>query len=184
MTDPFVSAMVFYALTALTLGGAAVVALSGNIVHSAFALFAALFGMAGLYAYLSADLVAVIQLLVYVGGISVLILFAVMLTSGFSGVGETNPSSRLFGGIAVAGALLAGIVVFALGFPTGTESAAEPTAAAIGDALLGKWVLPFEVASLVLVAALIGAVSLARGWRRKADIERAQAADRNQEVPQ
>ena len=101
MTDPVVSAMVFYALATFTLVAAGFVALSNNIVHSAFALFATLFGMAGLYAFLSADLLAIVQMLVYVGGISVLVLFAVMLTSGLDDSRHSNSTTRLAGGIAV-----------------------------------------------------------------------------------
>lgn len=165
MTDPVVSAVVFYALAAFTLVAAGFVALSGNIVHSAFALFATLFGMAGLYAYLSADLLAVVQMLVYVGGISVLVLFAVMLTSGLDEARHSNPAFRFWGGLAVLLAVSAGAFVAASAFPTGVESAATPTTAAIGDALLGPYVLPFEVVSVVLLAALLGAVTLARGFK-------------------
>jgi NAD(P)H-quinone oxidoreductase subunit 6 len=166
VSDPIVSAVIFYALAAFTVGAGAVVALSTNIVHSGFALFATLFGVAGLYAYLSADLLAVVQMLVYVGGISVLVLFAVMLTSGLSDAGHTNPGARLVSGIVLLVAVLAAVLVLAFSLPYGTEDAAVPTTAAVGDALLGKWVLPFEVVSMVLLAALLGAVSLARGWRR------------------
>ncbi len=166
MTDPVVHAAVFYVLAAFTVVGAGIVALSGNIVHSAFALFATLFGVAGLYAYLSADLLAVVQMLVYVGGISVLVLFAVMLTSGLSDTGHTNPAFRLAGGIAVLLAVTAGAFVAASAVPTGVESAVAPTTGAIGDALLGPFVLPFEVVSVVLLAALLGAVTMARGWKK------------------
>jgi NADH-quinone oxidoreductase subunit J len=165
MTDPIVSAMVFYALAAFTLVAAGFVALSGNIVHSAFALFATLFGVAGLYAYLSADLLAVVQMLVYVGGISVLVLFAVMLTSGLDGPLTSNPTFRLGGGIVLMLAVAAAAFVAATAVPSGVESAAVPTTAAIGDALLGAYVLPFEVVSVVLLAALVGAVTLARGYK-------------------
>lgn len=168
MTDPVFSAVVFYALAAFVVGGAGVVALSPNIVHSAFGLFATLFGVAGLYAFLSADLLAVVQMLVYVGGISVLVLFAVMLTSGLSEPGSgSNPSARFAGGIAVLVATLAAVGMLAFSLPFGTEDAAAPTTAALGDALLGRFVLPFEVVSLLLLAALLGAVTLARGWRRQ-----------------
>ena len=163
MSDPVVSAIVFYALAAFTLIGAGVVALSGNIVHSAFALFAALFGMAGLYAFLSADLLAVVQMLVYVGGISVLVLFAVMLTSGLDDSRTSNSTTRLVGGIAVMLAVAAAAFVAASAIPSGVESEVAPTTAPIGDLLLGRFVLPFEVVSVVLLAALLGAVTLARG---------------------
>jgi NADH-quinone oxidoreductase subunit J len=166
MTDPVFSAAVFYLLAAFTIAGAAWVAFSTNIVHAAFGLFAALFGVAGLYAYLSADLLTVVQLLVYVGGISVLILFAVMLTSGIANARESAGHERRVGG-AVAGLLLFAVVLLAAGaFPYAPESPAAPTTAPVGDALLGRYVLPFEVVSLLLLAALVGGVTLARGGRR------------------
>jgi NADH-quinone oxidoreductase subunit J len=165
VTSAVVSAAVFYLLAALTLGGAAWVAFSSNIVHSAFALFATLFGVAGLYAYLSADLLAVVQLLVYVGGISVLVLFAVMLTSGLNQAGTSNPSARRVGGAVILLLVAAGSGLCASAFPLGVESVAAPTTADLGDALLGPYVLPFELASVVLLAALLGGVTLARGWK-------------------
>ena len=163
MTDPVVSAMVFYALATFTLVAAGFVALSNNIVHSAFALFATLFGMAGLYAFLSADLLAIVQMLVYVGGISVLVLFAVMLTSGLDDSRHSNSTTRLAGGISLLLAVAAAAFVAASAVPSGTESAITPMTALIGDALLGRFVLPFEVVSVVLLAALLGGVTLARG---------------------
>lgn len=166
MTDAVFPAVVFYALAALTLLGAGWVAFSTNIVHSAFGLFAALIGMAGIYGFLSADLLTVVQLLVYVGGISVLVLFAVMLTSGIANVRQSNAHDRLVGAGVAALALLAVVVLAAGAFPPSPESPAAPTTATFGDALLGAYVLPFEAVSMLLLAALLGAVTLARGWRR------------------
>jgi len=166
MTAAVLPAVVFYALAALTLLGAGWVAFSTNIVHSAFGLFAALIGMAGIYAFLSADLLTVVQLLVYVGGISVLVLFAVMLTSGIARAARSNAHARLGSAIVTGLALLAGVVVAAGAFPPSTEAPAAATTVAFGDALLGAYVLPFEVVSMLLLAALVGAVTLARGWRR------------------
>ncbi|HOU53848.1 MAG TPA: NADH-quinone oxidoreductase subunit J [Myxococcota bacterium] len=161
-----VPTLAFWGLALLTIAGAAGVALSGHMVRSAFSLFAALFGMAGIYALLQADLMAVVQLLVYVGGISVLVLFAVMLTSGIGRVGTDNPSHRPIGGLLVLLAVLIPALGLAFRMPLGIESPADPTVAPIGDALLGRFVLPFEVVSVLLLAALVGAVNLARGWRR------------------
>lgn len=157
-------AIAFYLLAALTLGGAATVAFRRNIVYSAVGLLAALLGAGGLYVLLSADFVAVTQLLVYVGGVMVLILFAVMLTSRITEVNVSNRSVGLFGGfllfVAMAPVLLA-VAVFTP-WRTSAPGAMAPRTAAIGDALLGRWLLPFEVASLVLLATLIGAVVIAR----------------------
>jgi NAD(P)H-quinone oxidoreductase subunit 6 len=168
MGNPAIGGLVFYLLAAFTLAGAAWVAFGRNIVHSAFALFATFFGVAALYAFLSADLMAIVQLMIYVGGVLVLILFAVMLTSRISDVRLSNPAfGRLAGGlilVAVAG-LVAFIAIRLLGH-VALPSRAEPTTAPLGRALLTTYVLPFEAISLLLLAVLLGAVALARGRRR------------------
>ncbi|MBI5502039.1 MAG: NADH-quinone oxidoreductase subunit J [Deltaproteobacteria bacterium] len=168
MTTSLAGAVVFYALAALAVAGAAWVAFARNIVHSAFALLATFFGVAGLYAFLSADLVAVIQLLVYVGGILILILFAVMLTSRISEVKVSNRSAGFGLGLLVLLGTIGVMAAVALRVPWGKAPPAtpEPMAPGVGDALLGPYVLPFEVVSVLLLAALIGAVTLARGRKR------------------
>lgn len=157
---------VFYALAALTLAGAAWVAFARNIVHCAFALLATFLGVAGLYAFLAADLLAVVQLLVYVGGVLVLILFAVMLTAKLGGPLVSNPSQGVFAGL-LALAVVAGLTTFVAVrvFGGAAPAPAEPTTARIGNALLSAYVLPFEVISILLLAVLLGAVTLARGHR-------------------
>ncbi len=158
------SAVAFYVLAALTLGGAGLVAFRRNIVYSAVGLLAALLGVGSLYVLLSADFVAVTQLLVYVGGVMVLILFAVMLTSRITEINVSNQSFGLFGGfllfVAMAPVLLS-VAIFTPWRET-TPGALAPQTANVGNALLGRWLLPFEVASLVLLATLIGAVVIAR----------------------
>ncbi len=156
--------IVFYALAGLTVLGAAGVALSRNILYSAVGLLMALLGAGSLYVFLSADFVAVTQLLVYIGGVLVLILFAVMLTSRITEVTVSNTSLGRFGGVLLfvttAPVLLA--VAALTPWPTKTPAALAPTTAQIGDAFLSRWLLPFEVVSLVLVATLVGAVVIAR----------------------
>jgi NAD(P)H-quinone oxidoreductase subunit 6 len=88
----------FYVIAALTVAGAAGVALSRNILYSAIGLLMALLGVGALYVFLSADFVAVTQLLIYIGGVLVLILFAVMLTNRITEVNVSNASLGLFGG--------------------------------------------------------------------------------------
>ncbi len=156
--------VLFYALAALTIAGAAGVALSRNILYSSMGLLMALLGAGSLYVFLSADFVAVTQLLVYIGGVLVLILFAVMLTNRITEVNVSNSSFGLFGGallfISVLPVLLA--VVSLTPWPTAAPAALAPSTEAIGHGFLTKWLLPFEVASLVLLATLIGAVVIAR----------------------
>jgi NAD(P)H-quinone oxidoreductase subunit 6 len=160
---PGAATVVFYGLSALVLGGAAGVAFSRNILRSAFLLLATLGGTAGLYLFLGADFVGVTQLLVYVGGILVLLLFAVLLTGRIGDVAATN---RAVGrGIAVPLALLTGLLIVTVAVTTPwrrTEAIAAPTTARIGDGLLNEYLLPFELISLVLLMALVGTMVVAR----------------------
>jgi NADH-quinone oxidoreductase subunit J len=156
--------LVFYVIAAVTVVSAAGVAFSRNIVYSAFALMGAFMGAAGLYVCLAADFVAVIQVLIYVGGILVLTLFAVMLTHR---IGDVRISNRSVGRapalliIAVVGVVMAR-AVFGANWYAKPPGAPQPTTYAIGNGFLGEYVLPFELASVVLLAALIGAVVLSR----------------------
>jgi len=132
-------ALIFYLLAALTIGSALVVAFSHNLVHSAFSLLGAFMGVAGLYAMLAADFVAVIQVMVYIGGILILIIFAVMLTHRIS---DVDVSNRAVGRIPAA--LLIGVVGVVMGVCIGSaewaqqaEIAASPTTFGIGEAFLG-----------------------------------------------
>jgi NADH-quinone oxidoreductase subunit J len=124
----------------------------------------ALLGAGCLYVFLSADFVAVTQLLVYIGGVLVLILFAVMLTNRITEVTVSNTHLGTWGGIFLFVAAAPVLLVVALLTPwaTRTPPALAPTTREIGNALLTKWLLPFEVASLVLLATLVGAVVIAR----------------------
>jgi NAD(P)H-quinone oxidoreductase subunit 6 len=164
-----VATIVFYALAALTVGSSCMVAFSRNIVYSTFALLGAFMGVVGLYVLLAADFVAMVQLLVYVGGILVLTIFAVMLTQG---IADVTVSNRAVGRVpAVAIVAIAGAVMAYAIERTHWHVAAAPTPApttyGIGNAFLGDYVLPFEVASLVLLAALIGAIVISRHEARE-----------------
>ena len=164
MSDLSIGSLVFYLIAALTVISAAGVAFSPNIVYSAFSLMGALMGVAGLYVFLAADFVAVVQVLIYVGGILVLMLFAVMLTHRIADVRVSNRSVgrlpalaiiALVGGVMAKAALSANWHAVAPGTPA-------PTTYGIGNGFLNEYVLPFELASVVLLAALIGAVVVSR----------------------
>lgn len=160
---PGVETFVFYGLAALVVTGAAGVAFSKNILHAAFLLLLTLSGTAGLYFFLGADFVGVAQILIYVGGILVLLLFAVLLTNR---IGDVRLSNRSVGyGTTIPIALLvAAFLVVAMataGFPRNAPVAA-PTTARLGDAFLREYLLPFELVSLVLLMALVGAMVVAR----------------------
>ncbi|HVI96725.1 MAG TPA: NADH-quinone oxidoreductase subunit J [Anaeromyxobacter sp.] len=156
--------VLFYVLAAITVAGAAGVALSRNILYTAIGLLAALLGAGGLYVFLSADFLAVTQLLIYIGGVLVLILFAVMLTSRITDIQVSNASFGLFGGVLLFVAVAPVLLAVALLTPWAARDPGPlaPTTAIIGNAFLTRWLLPFEVASLVLLATLIGAVVIAR----------------------
>ena len=159
-----ISLAVFYLLAAITVASALGVALSRSIVYSAFSLMGALLGVAAMFVLLGADFLGVVQLLVYVGGILVLTLFAVMLTHRIS---DVNVSNRAVGG--GAGLIVVGIVLVWMlqvarraVWVVKAPAAAAPTTYGIGHAFLTDFVLPFEVASIVLLAALVGAIVVSR----------------------
>jgi NAD(P)H-quinone oxidoreductase subunit 6 len=159
-----ISTAVFYLIAIITVGSAAVVAFSRNIIYSAFSLLGTFAGVAGLYVFLGADFVAAVQVLIYVGGILVLILFAVMLTHRITDVEITNRAAGRLPGLMVVGVFLALLIQTVRETPwvRVKEVVHQPTTARIGDLFLENYLLPFELASLVLLAAMIGAVVLSR----------------------
>lgn len=154
----------FYLIAAFTVASALGVALAHNIVYSAFALMGALLGTAGLFVLLGADFLGVVQLLVYVGGILVLSLFAIMLTHRIADVRVSNRSVGRWPAAVLVGAVFVGLVRTAsrATWATGPVGAPAPTTYGIGNAFLTDFILPFEIASLVLLVALIGAVMVSR----------------------
>lgn len=154
---------VFYLLAALTVGSAIGVVVTRNVVHSALALMGTLLGVASLFVLLHADFLGVVQLLVYVGGILVLTLFAVMLTSR-TDVRVSNRSVGRVPALALTAGLLGLLILVARRTPWVVSDAPPPetTVQALGNAFLGEYILPFEVASIVLLVALIGAVVISR----------------------
>lgn len=157
------SALVFYLLTAVVLASAAAVALSKNILYSAFSLLGTLGGVAGLYLLLGADFVGIAQILIYIGGILVLLLFAVLLTNRIGQVNITNLSASM--GLGAIAAAVLFFVLAAIAFETpwpATEAASAPTTARLGDAFLREYLVLFELASVILLMALVGAMVIAR----------------------
>jgi NADH-quinone oxidoreductase subunit J len=159
-----IATALFYLVALITIGSAAVVAFSRNIIYSAFSLMGTFAGVAGIYVFLGADFVAAVQLLIYVGGILVLILFAVMLTHRITDVQITNRAVGRIPALLVIGVLIALLVqtIRETSWVKAKETLYAPTTAKIGDLFLESYLLPFELASLVLLAALIGAVVLSR----------------------
>lgn len=141
------------------------VAVLRNVVHAAFGLLVVLLGVAGLYALAGADLIAALQVLLYVGGVVVLLLFAVMLTSRMGDpevAGKSLAPVRAALAVVALGGLLAYGLVVATRWPEVASSPAASTTAEVGEAFLGRYLLPFEVSSVLLLAAIVGAVVIAR----------------------
>jgi NADH-quinone oxidoreductase subunit J len=157
--------IIFCFFAIVTLASAGVVVYSRNIVYSAFSLLFTLMGVAGIYVLLNADFLAVTQMLVYVGGIMVLLLFGVMLTNKVisvdmkTGTLQTYPGSLL--AAMVAGALCGVYIITdwttVLGMPE-----LKGTTAIQGEMFMTSYLLPFEIASVILLVALVGAVMIAR----------------------
>jgi NADH-quinone oxidoreductase subunit J len=155
--------VVFVLLAVATGLSALAVVTARNLVHAALFLAVTLGGMAGVFLVLHADFVALVQLLIYVGAVAVLLMFGLMLTRAPIGREALDSQSRGLG-LAVSVALfgvLAVLIWQAYGDIPRAELAAQPVVE-IGLAIFSRWVLPFEVASIVLLAALIGAIVLSR----------------------
>ena len=122
-----------------------------------------------MYIYLSADFIAVSQILIYVGGILILILFGVMLTTRIYDVtikSERNPVlPSIITGIGALAVI--GYVIFKTPWNVVVDKEFETIAPQIGNAIMGKFLLPFEAASILLLAALIGSVLIARSEEKK-----------------
>ncbi len=161
--------VIFYVFALITIGASAVVVFSKNIVYSAFALLFAFFGVAGLYALMMADFLAVTQLLIYVGGILVLVIFGVMLTSNVLDVQIRTGTMHILPAMVIVGSFAA--VLLTVFWSTEWTilpdvASIDQTGPAIGEMLLTTYLLPFEVASVVLLVALIGAAMIARRERK------------------
>src|SRR5260221_306525 len=156
---------IFYFFAFITLIFGAVVVFSRNIIYSAFALLFTFFGVAGIYVLLNADFLAVTQLLIYVGGILVLLLFGVMLTNKVidvdmkTGVLQTVPASMICGITAGALPVVFGITDWHV---IQSDVSMTTTTNALGEMFMTSYLLPFEVASVILLVALVGAAMIAR----------------------
>ena len=163
------SQLFFYGIAAFIIGFSGIVAFSGNLLHSAFALFFALFGIAALYVTLGADFLAMVQIMVYAGGVSVLLIFGTMLTAEISQPQKSNLSFQGFLTAASGGAVLILLLTVyeKTNWPAIQLMEMEPTTASLGKMLLGEYILPFEVVSFLLLAAMIGALMLVMKGDRK-----------------
>ena len=157
--------VVFYLLAGLTVAGALAAVLLKNTVHCALALTVAFAGLALLFLNLDAQFAGFAQILVYIGAVAILVVFAILLTRG-----SETPKDGVYSRNWLAGLVIAAGVFAALGWAVlqsvrGLPHAAGPaptvTVLQIGNALMGRYVLPLEIVALLLTAALIGAVIVA-----------------------
>src|SRR5439155_21730480 len=150
----------FWLLAAITVGSALLTAAVRNLIHAVIFLVISFMGIAGLYITLSADFLAVTQILIYAGAISILMVFAIVLTPR----GERrNAEGFLRLPALLVGVLLSATLIFVAldtGWNTPDRAGFNETASVIGEALLDKYVLPFEIASVLLLVAMLGAVVL------------------------
>jgi NADH-quinone oxidoreductase subunit J len=166
-------AALFYLFAGMTGASAVGVVACRNIVRAAVCLLFTLAGVAGLYFLLNAEFLAAVQLVVYTGGILIIIIFGVMLTS-------TSPFSRfepktgeVILSLLIGSLLMTALVLVILHspFPTGDAGGrASNTIETFGQLLLGDYLVPFELASVLLLVVMIGAAYVARGRRAKAAI--------------
>lgn len=164
--------IVFCLVAALIVGSAAMVVTVRNVIHSALWLISTFFGVGALYLLLEAEFVAVIQVLIYVGAVSILILFAIMLTKQVSGADAQQQYGRWWVALLISVLLFGAVIVptvvgqnwnsvpptpiAATGQPSGLAGAAE-----IGVAFMREYLIPFEIVSVLLLVALIGAIVVA-----------------------
>jgi NADH-quinone oxidoreductase subunit J len=160
----------FYVIAATMVGAAVMVVTSRNVVHSALALIVVFGGVAAQFILLAGEFVAATQVLVYIGAIMVLMLFGIMLTRSKIGRDPDMTNDHWWVGVITA-LLLVGVMGYALVDAFGDDplpAERELTAvdgsntATISDAIFGQYLVPFEVISVLLLAALVGAIVIAR----------------------
>ena len=155
----------FYFFAFISIVSGAIVVFSRNIVHAAFSLLFTFFGVVGIYVLLNADFLAVTQLLVYVGGILMLLLFGVMLTNTSINIQIKSKAMQAVPAtiiVAMTAGTLCGIFYITDWKTISEIPDATTTTYKIGEMFMTTYLLPFEIASIVMLVALIGAAMIAR----------------------
>lgn len=156
---------IFYIFSLVAIISGICVVTMRNIMHSALFLALSLVSIAGLFILLNADFIAAVQILLYAGGIMVLILFAILLTHRITGTlhPQTNEQKTITIIAAVIVLIVLGLSINGTSFKVFTQGIMQlGTTAAIGKLLLTRYVLPFEVASVVILATIISTIVIAR----------------------
>ena len=163
-TEQALTFVAFFIFAGITLFGGILVATMRNVMHAALCMMMCFFGVAGIYIVLEAGFIAAVQVLVYIGAIAVLILFAIMLTRGLMTKTLAPANSQWIAGGAIALLLFMVLAFVAIGtnWPVSPIQITGDMIPKIGVELMTTYVLPFEIASLLLLAALIGAIVIAR----------------------
>jgi len=164
--------VIFLTLSAVTVLGAVLAVTLRNLVHCLLALVLFFLGIAGNFFLMRADFLGAVQILIYIGAVAVLILFAIMLTRNISGTeGGRGPLGGAWWlGVGIAGTLAGAVCVFVrrsdlvTKFPYGATE--EGVVKEIGKLLVSDWVVPLEIMAVLLTAALIGAVVIALEERK------------------
>lgn len=153
----------FYALAALLVGSSILAVAVRNVFHAALYLILALFSVAGFFILLNAEFLAAVQVLIYVGAVAVLVIFAVMLTTRLTDARIRAHNEQVGPGLVVALAMFAAVIMALWNtiWPSPTGQGAVDNVRTVGRQLMTKFVLPFEIASVLLLAAMIGAIVIA-----------------------
>jgi NADH:ubiquinone oxidoreductase subunit 6 (subunit J) len=154
----------FWALAAILLASALAVVLTKNLFHSVLYLALALTGTAGIFLTLDAEFLAAVQLLLYAGGVVTIVVFAIVVTDRLVGERITQTSRHVLSGALVAGAVLLALLSFIARAPLGGERPLmeNDVTRAIGQTLLTRFVLPFELLGVLFLIVLLGATYFAR----------------------
>jgi NADH:ubiquinone oxidoreductase subunit 6 (subunit J) len=167
MSDATLTTITFYVLSFCVIAGGIFVVSSRNLFHSAVFLVMTLFSVAGIFVMLNAYLLAAVQVLIYVGAVAMLMIFGVMLTTQLTSIRLRYTNEQVWPALVICLFFL-GFLAYGLihtQFKTVTAAMPADVSRTIGALLMTKYVLPFEVVSLLLLAALVGAIVIAkRDW--------------------
>jgi NADH-quinone oxidoreductase subunit J len=154
----------FWGLAVILLASALAVVLTKNLFHSVLYLALALVGTAGIFLTLDAEFLAAVQILLYAGGVVTIVVFAIVVTERLVGDRLTQTSRHLASGFIAAGLVLLVLVTFirSAPWPLSAPTMRGDLTRAIGQAVLTRWVLPFELLAVLFVASLLGALYFAR----------------------
>ncbi|MBI1931528.1 MAG: NADH-quinone oxidoreductase subunit J [Ignavibacteriales bacterium] len=156
--------LIFYLFAIITIVSAVIVVNARNIVHAAYSLLLTFFGVSGIYVLLGADFLAIVQIMVYVGGILILLLFGVMLTNKITNVEIRSGSFQVLPaviGLAAFAAILFGVMT-STNWKSQSFDIPNTTSFDLGKLLISEYILVFELLGILLLVALIGAASIAR----------------------